>query len=297
MNSRKIGISILFLVVIASGCMDNTSTDSQSGKAIQVKGPEVSPSSGRIFEGSTVRVSMGVKNTGEMNGTLTVGDRGSQILTNYCPDMFKIIRYDAQSSKTSAEHKTYFLKPGWEASFEWELKHIGDVGILKDKCTLNFQAPFNYSVEAYKQLQIKKNAEAGGDPSLSSKSSKGPLAIQIETIGSSSDQGAPVFIEGDSIELFVRFSKKTRKESPYRGLLDISNIDLSATGISINRSSCKIPDQIIMSEGDSQIIRCDLEYGGSIDVPSITPQVTVKADYQFVKDAGSRTVVVRSGGN
>lgn len=239
---------------------------------------------------------MGVMNTGEMNGTLVAGRNGDQIMTNYCTDVFEITDYEAQSSQTMDAQESYSLNPDWEAQFNWELQQTGDVPIMGQTCELRFEAPFNYSVDAYRQLQIKRSAEAGGEPQLTSQSSKGPLAINIELIGSSSEQGAPVFIEEDSIEVLVRFSKKQSEDSPYQGLIDISNPELEAKGIDIDRDSCEIPEQIIMYEGDSQVIRCDLDYGGSIGSPSITPQISVNADYKYTKDVPSRTVEVEYSG-
>lgn len=298
MERRELGISILFLTVIISGCIgpSGQQTEQESGQALKVSGPSIQPSSGTIREGSTVRVSMGIQNTGEMNGTLDVGPQGGQILTDYCTDVFSLEDYSAKSSSTSEAEESYVLEPEWEASFSWTLQQQGDVPIIGQSCDLKFQAPFNYSVEAYRQLQIKKSADAGGEPQLTSQSSKGPLAIDIELIGSSAEQGSPVFIEGDSIELLVRFRKKQGEDSPYQGLIDISDPRLSSTGISIDRDSCDIPEQIVMYQGNSQVIRCDLDYGGSISSPSVTPQVTVSADYQYTKDVPSRTVEVEPSG-
>lgn len=288
----------MFLTVIVSGCIgpSGQQTQQSSGKALTVSGPSIQPSSGTIREDSSVRVSMGVMNTGEMNGTLVAGRNGDQIMTNYCTDVFEITDYEAQSSQTMDAQESYFLNPDWEAQFNWELQQTGDVPIMGQTCELRFEAPFNYSVDAYRQLQIKRSAEAGGEPQLTSQSSKGPLAINIELIGSSSEQGAPVFIEEDSIEVLVRFSKKQSEDSPYQGLIDISNPELEAKGIDIDRDSCEIPEQIIMYEGDSQVIRCDLDYGGSIGSPSITPQISVNADYKYTKDVPSRTVEVEYSG-
>lgn len=298
MERRELGISILFLTVIISGCIgpSGQQTKQESGQALTVSGPSIQPSSGTIREGSTVRVSMGVQNTGEMNGTLDVGNQGGQILTDYCQDVFGMANYSSQSSRTSEAEDSYVLEPGWKASFSWRLQQQGDVPIIGQSCDLKFQAPFNYSVESYRQLQIKQSADAGGEPQLTSQSSKGPLAIDIELIGSSAEQGAPIFIEGDNIELLVRFRKKQGEESPYQGLIDISDPRLSSKGIDIDRDTCDIPEQIIMYEGNSQVIRCDLDYGGSISSPSVTPQVTVNADYQYTKDVPSRTVKVEPSG-
>ena len=288
----------MFLTVIVSGCIgpSGQQTEQESGQALTVSGPSIQPSSGTIREDSSVRVSMGVMNTGEMNGTLVAGRNGDQIMTNYCTDVFEITDYEAQSSQTMDAQESYSLNPDWEAQFNWELQQTGDVPIMGQTCELRFEAPFNYSVDAYRQLQIKRSAEAGGEPQLTSQSSKGPLAINIELIGSSSEQGAPVFIEEDSIEVLVRFSKKQSEDSPYQGLIDISNPELEAKGIDIDRDSCEIPEQIIMYEGDSQVIRCDLDYGGSIGSPSITPQISVNADYKYTKDVPSRTVEVEYSG-
>ncbi|WEL23928.1 hypothetical protein [Candidatus Nanohalovita haloferacivicina] len=301
METRELGISILFLAVLASGCIGpggNQQTQKENGRALTITGPEVQPSSGSIYPDSTVRVSIGVKNTGEMNGTLMAGEDGEEILTNYCTDIFKMQDYDGRSSKTEANKDSYFLKPGWEAEFDWELKQYGDVPLMGQTCNLQFQAPFNYSVSAYREIQIKKGIESGGDPALSSKTSKGPLSIQIETIGSSSDQGAPVFIEGDNIEMLTRLSKRSTEESPYRGLVSVTTPEFSSSeGLNIQMDTCNIPERLIMDRGDSQVIRCDISYGGSIDSPSVREELSVEADYQYTKDAGSIPVEVKYSGN
>lgn len=304
MQQRRTAISILFLTVIVSGCMGpGQSTQAVSGQAITVSGPTVQPSSAEIEEGSTVQVSLGIKNTGETNATLMVGEKGEEILTDYCPDVFDINNFNAYSSGTEETKGEYRLEPSWEASFNWELSANVDTGIIDDRCDLSFQAPFKYSVDAFRELQVKRNNEVGS-AELSSKSSRGPIIVEIEAIGGTTDETA-TFIQGDNVEALVRFRKKTDNEgNPYQGLIDITNPQVSTAGnIRKNSDNCDIPSPIKMYDSTSQIIRCDILYGDNnandnsqLSSPSMIGTISASADYTYTKNAGTKTITVVSRG-
>ena len=301
MQKRRTAISILFLTVIVSGCIGpNSSTEAVSGQALTVSGPDIQPSSGEVVEGSTVQVSLGIENTGETNATLLVGDNGEEILTDHCPDIFDITSFDARSSNVESPQPSYNLEPGWEARFDWQLEATVSPGLIDDRCDLSFQAPFNYSVDSFRELQIKRDSEVG-TADLSSKSSRGPVNVEIETQGETTDQ-ASVFQEGNDIEALIRFRKKTDGEgNPYKGLIDIRDPEISVSNnLDIDDANCEIPDSITMYQSTSQIVRCGILYGDDgdqeLDSPSTVGSVSASTNYRYTKDAGTATVTVISRG-
>jgi len=86
MQDQKLTLSLLFLVVVVSGCAD--SGGKVSGEAISVTGPTLQPSD--IREGASVQASLSVENTGEIPSQVIVGENGDQIMTDYCTDFFFI---------------------------------------------------------------------------------------------------------------------------------------------------------------------------------------------------------------
>lgn len=313
MESRILALSLLFLAVIVSGCGGGGTTQSTGGQAIAVTGPTVSP--GEIFAGSSVRVSMGLKNVGELPATINIdnpetdGNNGGRVLVNYCSDIFSLESFSGRSSSSGTTKADYKLRPDEQLQLSWELvQDKGNVPLNGYRCSLKFQAPFDYSVQAYRQIQVKKSDEVGASTKLSSKSSKGPLKIVIDTIGSTSDTGSPVFLEGDDIEVLIQLVNKKPEEGAYSGLVELENPAISSNGVSLDKSSCEIdsgdklyPDEgesptIKIYEGKSQIIRCDVSYGGSLSRPSIRGEITVDANYTYIKNIGSRTVKVKYSG-
>lgn len=309
MESRILALSLLFLAVIVSGCGGNGTTQSTGGQAISITGPEITPT--EIFSGGEVRVRLGMKNVGHLPATINVddpatqGNNGGNVLVNYCSDIFSLEDFGGRSSREPGVETEYTLRPDEELQLDWELSQSTDnVPLNGYRCNLKFQAPFDYSVEAYRQIQVKRSDETGGNPQLSSKSSEGPLKIVIEAIGSTSDSGSPVFLEGDSIEVLIQLVNKKPEQAAYTGLINLENPEINANGVSIDQDSCRVADgdkldgntSIRIYEGNSQIIRCDVNYG-TLNQPSIMGEVTVNADYTYVKSIGTRTVQVKYSGN
>lgn len=232
MRQRLVILSLFVSVVVASGCTGGgggQGTQDQGDTAVTVDQLQVNPS--QIFAGSTVRVRMGVTNSGTLPAEVNVGEAnksgnivvdGSQIMTNHCPDIFDIADFSASSSNVSNTQKTYVLEPGYSVQMNWELEQSSNnVPLNGYRCQLKFEVPFDYSVEAFRQLQVKSNDEVQGSQELFAKSSQGPMKIEMETIGSSSERGAPTFLEGDSAEVLVQLENKKPDESSYTGTVEL----------------------------------------------------------------------------
>jgi hypothetical protein len=293
MQNRNLALSLLFLAVVVSGCADNSGK--VSGEAISVSGPTVQPS--EIFEGASVQTSISVKNNGEIPGQILVGDNGEKVMTNYCPDFFSVENFQAYSSRNSETAKDYTLEPGERVQMNWELNQEGvDVPLNGYPCDLKFQVPFNYSVQAYQQLQIKeRDSEAKVD--LSSKTSQGPLSIAIETIGSSSRAGSPIFLAEDNPKALIQLVNEQPENSIFKGLIKVRDLQLESSGVKLQEcSNFEQPIRINRNQM-SKVIRCDItdtDLGGT---PSKRAEISASADYTYIKNVGSKRVKVKYGGN
>lgn len=229
MNQRLVILSLFVLTVIASGCTSGGSgqgTESQGNQAVTVDQLQVNPS--EIFAGSTTRVRMGVTNSGQLPAKVKLGTTsgqvdGNQILTNHCPDIFDISNFQASSTNVSKTKSVYTLEPGYSIQMNWELKQsTGNVPLNGYDCQLKFEVPFDYSVEAFRQLQVKSSSDVQGTEELFAKSSQGPMKIEMETIGSSSERGAPTFLQEDNAEVLVQLENKDPEDSSYTGTVNLN---------------------------------------------------------------------------
>ncbi|MFB6292167.1 MAG: hypothetical protein ABEI58_02120, partial [Candidatus Nanohaloarchaea archaeon] len=178
--------------MIVSGCADSSGsekTTSESGQAIKIKQLRVSPT--QVYEDSNVRVALDVENIGQLTANISLGEKGENVMQNYCPDMFTNTE-EGYSVTTSGETinkdddaspEQVRLPPNRQLKIAWNLKQSGDVPLYGLKCDMQFQVPFNYTVKSYKQVQIKKSQEVSGSAKLQSESSRGPMLFAIETIG------------------------------------------------------------------------------------------------------------------
>ena len=312
MQDSHLILSLLVFTVTVSGCTGGgQGTESQGNKAVAVEQLQVTPS--EIFADGTVKVRMVVRNVGELPAEVRVGSNdnggldGSDVLTNHCPDIFDISDFSASSSNVSGTQSAYTLSPDYRIRMNWELtQDTGNVPLNGYDCNLRFQVPFDYSVNAFRQLQVKSNSEVQGSEELSAKSSKGPMKIEIQAIGSSAPRGAPTFLEGDEGDVRIQLeNKKPSEESSYTGLveLDPPKVESSNVGF-VNQcpSSDDVPEngKIRIYEGKSKIFACQLDWEltqGGTQVPSIRGRVSAEADYTYVKDIGSRSVKVKYRGN
>lgn len=294
MQEQKLALSLLFLAVVVSGCADG-GEGKVSGEAISVTGPTVQPS--EIREGASVQASISAENTGEVSSNIMVGDNGREVLTDYCTDFFTVNNFQASSSRDSETSNEYELNPGERVQMNWELDQEGvSVPLNGYSCPLKFQIPFDYSVQSYYQLQIKQE-DTETEVELSSQSSQGPLSIGIETLGSSSRSGAPIFLEGDNPEALIQIVNEQPEDSVFRGVMRVTNLEIEATGVELGEGCKNIDETITIDRNQmSDIIRCEINYdldGSS----SKRGEISAAADYTYVKNIGSRTVEVKYSGN
>ncbi|MFB6241946.1 MAG: hypothetical protein ABEJ36_04040 [Candidatus Nanosalina sp.] len=343
MEQRLAVLSLLFIVITVSGCTGGgNGVDNQGDTAIAVHQIKVTPADHEIFAGSNVRVRMSFSNVGELPAEVVIGkgsvNHGGQILTNHCPDIFSVQAFSASTSNVSATQKTYALAPGYKVRLNWNLKQdTQNVPLNGYRCNLQFEVPFNYSVEAFKQLQIKRNTEVKGSKSLFAKSSQGPMKLEIQAIGSSAPSGAPAFLKEDNAEVLIQLVNKKPKKGSFTGTVELGPPRVVARGVKFekvnitsdnldeaekvakktpgvdastlspgdkarlcpNPSSVPEDGTINLYQGQSKIFRCDLDWDVSRfnNVPSIKAEIFAQADYKYVKTVGSKQVRVRYRGN
>ena len=220
MDADKRVLILLIAVFTVSGCTGGGgNNNSGPSGAVSVQSLNVQPS--EIFAGENIRVNMGIANTGQLPATLQVGEDGSSIMTSGCQDIFDIQSFEAESSNVSDTRESYELAPEYETSLSWNLEQSTDnVPLNGYRCDLRFEVPFDYSVESFRQIQIKENDRVENGE-LFAQSSEGPLDIQLEAIGSSSEAGAPVFLEDDGGEILIRLVNRQTEDSRFQGLIEL----------------------------------------------------------------------------
>jgi len=283
-------IVLLILAILASGC-----ADSSGGEGISVQSLGVEPS--QIYAGSSTSVSMEVRNSGLLEANLITGDNGNNVLTNHCTDIFDITEYRASSSRVASTEDNYTLDQGEVARFYWRLKQqdTSEVPLNGFRCDLKFELPFNYSVNAYKQLQFKQNREVEGSTQLQSKVSEGPLRVVMETIGSTSKQPNTILAQDDA-SIYITVENSDSQESPYQGLIEINDIRISSTDSIELQDECGDKDSVTLSTGSQEVYKCKIS-SSDMNSPSVRGEVNVEVDYTFVKDIGSRNVKVQYRAN
>jgi hypothetical protein len=334
-------LTLLFIAMVSSGCIgggNTTDVDQYGDQAIVVHNLQVTPD--EIFAGSTVRVRMSLSNVGQLPADLQVrsteldgsyDNMGRNVLTNHCPDIFDVTDFSASSTNTSSKKDVFHLEPGYKVRMNWELSQEGgNVPLNGYNCQLNFEVPFNYSVEAFRQIQVKENPDVTGSEELFAKSSEGPMKLEIEAIGSSAPRGSPTYLSGDNAEVLVQLVNKEPEETSYIGTVELGPPRMEARGfnfaeveveeddvdsakkiarysddLSISEDGgtyeiCPDPDSIpengnlIIYQGQSKIFRCNLDW--PTPTPSLKGEIYAQADYTYVKNAGTREVFVRYSG-
>jgi hypothetical protein len=334
MDQKHLLLTLLVATLISSGCIGGGGNEGggldigPGGKTITVTDFEVQPT--EIRAGSTTQITLGVVNTGGMSSNVTIAsdesseNQGQGILINNCPDIFSISSFDAYSSRNPDVAEDYYLEPGDELEVSWSLSNSNeDIPLNGYTCPIRMQIPFDYGVTAYQQLEVKENSEIQGATTLESRTSQGPLNIHLETIGSTTDQGAPKFVKGDNKEVLVQLENTAPEDSSYQGLVDLDSPRIEASeNYLINSSSCNMDttadDDLVRSlkvdrtlrlyQGDSRVIRCGVvlsEESGSnsalssnqeMPQPSIRGQITADVKYTYIKDLGEKEIEVKYRG-
>lgn len=259
---------LLGFTVLASGCMggggDGGLNIGPGGKTVTVTDFEIQPRS--ILAGSGTQINVGVVNTGTMDANVSVGEDGKKILRNFCPDIFSISSFSAYSSRVDETRDSYTLTPGGELQLRWSLQNTNTASVptYGYKCSTSLQIPFDYSVSAYQQIQVKRDREVQGATNLQSRTSEGPMNIHLEMIGSSSEKGAPTFINGDNMEVLVQMENTAPEESSYQGLVDLQSPEITTSErFKLNKSTCNMRTRTAGAATGSVTAMADTSFSGS----------------------------------
>ncbi len=230
MESRKAALSLLFLAVIASGCIEVNGTHQESSQAIAVHSLSVTP--GEIHEDATVTAELEVANVGLLPADVRLGDdeRGREVLKNYCRDLFEFDRTDFDvmtSGDYDEDTQTVTLQPRQELRLSWRLNQDGDIPTIGDRCDFEFEMEFDYSVSAYRQVQIKRSQQVQGSPELHSMSSSGPLLFRIDTRGGTAERPATFIADRDSYMDIILQLENQGEQGYAKGIVDIDEESLS----------------------------------------------------------------------
>lgn len=336
MEKEKAVLSLLFLTVIASGCINS---DNSTG-SVTVKSLNVEPT--QIYEGQSVRAWLEIENTGNLPGEVAVGENGERILRGHCPDIFSNDKdaFSVTTTRENFEDGSVSLRPGDELRLRWKLdQDMNKVPLYGLNCDLEFPVRFNYSVSSFKQVEIKRDREVEGSPQLESKSSSGPMKIAVGTIPGSTGETSTYIAdtsEGDDsrvISVVLRLQNPNPEEEYGKGVVDVdeSSLRIEATdpleldermevdegaqssaprgsteGLSWKSDSsdyseprCEVPSTSLrLSRGSSADIRCDipLPEKSELDKPSLISEISAHVNYTYEKDAGTRSIEVERRG-
>lgn len=308
------------LAVLASGCINTgggSGTVTEGPESVVIEELSVNPQ--EIYSGQPVQASITAVNAGNIPAEVNVGENGGQILGDYCTDLFNLDSYAAYSDRSSQTQDSYRLESGEMVNARWTLQQQGNVPIYGKRCNLEFSVPFNYSVEAYRQIQIKQNREVQGSPQLSSESTTGPLALAIDTLPGSTGQTSTYVLSengDDTVNVVIELVNKDPNEEFNKGLVDVDkssfyveateplqvdeeyrNGEWSTNGYPEEDARCDMPEtDIRMLEGRSVTISCEIPLDSEIDSPSVISEISAGVNYKYIKNAGQVEVRVEPRG-
>lgn len=225
-------------VALAAGCINGGGeTQSEGDRAITINELSVTPAT--ITEGSSATAVLRATNTGRLQANLRAGEVGGNVLRDYCRDIFCIPGYDCQgdeggsgilegyetSGPEADEDGNYSVSPGQTISFRWNLDtRDANVPLYGQTCNLRFEIPFDYSVEAFRQVQLLSNDNV--EPStVESRSSAGPLKFDIQTVGGT--QHPSTYIVGDHDRGRITLQLINQGQEGYdKGVIDVDEESL-----------------------------------------------------------------------
>lgn len=288
---------VIAATVIISGCTNGGSgEESHRGDAISVERFELVPQT--IYSGSNVTATLNVRNVGNTEANITVGDQGKNVLTSYTPDLMLISNFEAESTQTTDTKEEYTLRPDGTLSMNWDLHQFDESRIrfyADQTIDMSFRIPFQYTVQAYHQFQVKDNSDVESLEGLGAASSNGPMDVTISLIGSSSEGGSPVFMEGDDIQVRVEFANQDTEEGDGVGLLDIEAPTIEVPGDDVEVNNCNTPSNIQVRGSSSTTITCSIDINEEV-TSSIREEVRVTADYNFTKTVSKDHITVQYRG-
>ena len=230
MNRHFTALSLVILTILASGCIGggNNNEGPETEKSIEIHRVDVQPT--QLYEGTPLDAEIEVANVGNLDATIDVGENGGNVLTDRCTDIFSLEEpakdFNVAPESQRIDGNVYRVEPDEGLTIQWQLSQIGEVPLYGKRCDMKFQVPFNYSVSAYKQVQIKSDDNIEGS-SLNWESSSGPLTLAIQTLGGTGDEGQDTYVEGDdsTMTMLVQF-QNDNKEDFDKGVTDIQERSL-----------------------------------------------------------------------
>ncbi|MBC5792964.1 MAG: hypothetical protein H8Z69_02880 [Nanohaloarchaea archaeon] len=324
MQKEKAVLSLLFLSVVASGCMSS----GNSTGSVTVKSLNVEPT--QIFEGQSVRAQMEIENTGNIAGEVAIGEDGKEILRGHCPDIFSVDSsgFSVTSTRDSYDGESAKLEPGDQLRVRWKLNQKAErVPLYGLDCDLKFPVKFNYSVSGLRQVQIKKNKEVEGSNKLQTQSSPGPMNIVMGTLPSSTGKTSTFIADtsDDSRDLSIAIQLRNpnpESEEYRKGVVDVNensfrieatepleldeSMSLDGEDMVWNANGysdpkCEVPQTrrgLRLDQGKSVTIRCNipLPEKNELQSPSAISEISAHVNYTYEKDAGTRNIKVESRG-
>jgi len=291
----------LFLVILVSGCINGIGGGEETeSQAIFVEELSVQPT--QIYSGGTISARTTVRNSGNIPADIEVGEDGENVLTSYTPDLLNITDFSGRTTQNPETQTEYTLEPDESLTMQWELEQYDEDRIRfyeDDDASMTFRVPFEYSVDAFQQIQIKRDHSETPLTDLESRSSPGPLSVAVQTVGSSSDSGNNIFIDGDNKQVHLQLVNNNPEEGAHQGLMRIDTPEISTEGnIEIEEENdCEMPDEdeLILHDDESTVISCDINLPEDVDMQeerSIRDEIRVSSDYEYVRTIGDRTITV-----
>lgn len=291
MDRWKLLIVLGFLA--SSGCISNG-----GGQGISVETISAEPE--EIMAGNDLTVILEVENSGLLEGRVFPGNQNKNILTNYCPDIFKITETDVNTIKAVEDsEKGYLLKEGGKLQFSWELLQEGPAEIPPTgfSCDLTFELPFNYSTRSYKQVQIIEDRSVETNAELQSEVSEGPLTFDMEISESRSKKPNTILADDDASLLITSYNKEETDESKYTGSIETSDINLETTGALNIDDTCLQEGRAVLASGEEKIYRCDIQVSEQeYNPPSSRGEISAEINYTYIREIGEKTVKVSQRG-
>jgi len=309
-NDQKALLTLMFLTVITLGCLNGTT--SQGPESVEVQELSVNPA--QIYEDSSTTATLQATNVGSMPAQVTVEEEGENILVDYCRDDIFTIEDFSINAPPSTEQgdNEYNMEEGDTLRMNWDLDQTGSVPLYSLDCDLRFQIPFNYTVQAFSQIQIKEETGVEGAQNLETRSSSGPAYFNIETVpGVSGEQSTYITEEDNDISMTIGLQNQRTEDGYGLGIVNLEQEDIEIEipdelrpedlkgeeNQEVQESMCEIPgSEISLNEGSSSDIRCSLEVPEEISEPASIYDITAEIDYRYVKEAGTRNVEVSPRG-
>lgn len=281
--------------------MNGGDTESEGDQAISVNDLRVEPS--QIYSGSSANVILDISNEGELPADITLntdgGEYSDRILTDRCRDTLDVTNHDVIGPGEQNQN-SYTLEPRTDLRFSWQLENPSSSNIPLDgrSCNLRFEVPFDYSVNAFRQIQFKESRDAEGSEGLQSQSSRGPMMLNVDILGSTAGESS-TFIAGDQAEARITMRNQAEEGTSFTGFIEADKPEIEVDGEDIELGDeCEDTEgSLTMHEGESQEIRCDIKLENEEFIGSTRGEITAEADYTYVQNLGSQTIEVEYRGS